>query len=69
MAITRVPRRATPAHKRHRSEDRAFAEEAAALERRRRTLEAEHGKEIARLEKARDRTLERYEAALRRWRG
>lgn len=57
------------AQERHRKEERALASEAATLERRRRALEAEHRKEMARLEKAYDRTLERYEAAVRRWRG
>ena len=57
------------ARERHRREERAFAKEMATLDRRRRALDAEHRKEIARLEKIRDRTRDRYETALRRWRG
>ncbi|MGN6268644.1 MAG: hypothetical protein ACTHM0_01985 [Sphingomonas sp.] len=57
------------ARERHRGEERALAKEAAALDRRRRALEKEQRDEIARLEKAHDRMLHQYEAAVRRWRG
>jgi hypothetical protein len=57
------------ARNRQREDERALAREAAEFDRRRRAREEKHRKAIARLEEKRDRARDRYETAMRRWRG
>jgi len=67
--VDKAERALQEAREQHRHEERALASEAAALDRRRRAMEEAHRKAIGRLEEKRDRARDRYEAALRRWRG
>lgn len=57
------------AENRHRAEAKALADEEAALNVRRHTLEKEHAAEAARLKRERNRTKADYERAMRKWRG
>jgi len=67
-ALDAANRAVEAAAARHRDEDRALAEEEAALARRRKALRAAHDAEARALDAARQAEAERFDTAMARWR-